>query len=102
MTGAEVSTGWVASLLPEAAGLVDDSVDLIRALLVMGHILHADETPPASAACAAGCTWPAATSSPCSTSPRAHAPGLRRPEPSGQWSHYGGITRKGKSVVAES
>ncbi|MGW6412656.1 IS66 family transposase [Streptomyces vinaceus] len=44
MTGAEVSTGWVASLLPEAAGLAADSVDLIRALLVMGHILHADET----------------------------------------------------------
>ncbi|MGW3658298.1 IS66 family transposase, partial [Streptomyces sp. NPDC005151] len=44
VTGAEVSTGWVASLLPEAAGLVDDSVNLIRALLVMGHVLHADET----------------------------------------------------------
>jgi transposase len=44
VTGAEVSTGWVASLLPEAAGLVEDSVNLIRALLVMGHILHADET----------------------------------------------------------
>ncbi|MGP3691364.1 hypothetical protein ACTVZO_43140 [Streptomyces sp. IBSNAI002] len=28
--------------------------------------------------------------------------GLRRPEPSGQWSHYGGTTRKGKSVVAET
>ncbi|MET8214182.1 IS66 family transposase [Streptomyces sp. NPDC005373] len=44
VTGAEVSTGWVASLLPEAVGLVADSVNLIRALLVMGHILHADET----------------------------------------------------------
>ncbi|MET7544106.1 IS66 family transposase [Streptomyces sp. NPDC005507] len=44
VTGAEVSTGWVAFLLPQAAGLVEDSVDLIRALLVMGHILHADET----------------------------------------------------------
>ncbi|MFD9286661.1 IS66 family transposase [Streptomyces mirabilis] len=44
VTGAEVSTGWVASLLGEAAGLVADSLNLIRALLVMGHILHADET----------------------------------------------------------
>ncbi|MCY0924590.1 MULTISPECIES: IS66 family transposase, partial [unclassified Streptomyces] len=44
VTGAEVSTGWVASLLGQAAGLVGDSVNLIRALLVMGHVLHADET----------------------------------------------------------
>jgi transposase len=44
VTGAQVSTGWVASLLPQAANLVDDSVNLIRALLTMGHILHADET----------------------------------------------------------
>jgi transposase len=44
VSGAEVSTGWVTSLLPEAAGLVADSVNLIRALLVMGHVLHADET----------------------------------------------------------
>ncbi|MFD9286648.1 IS66 family transposase, partial [Streptomyces mirabilis] len=44
VTGAEVSTGWVASLLGEAAGLVGDSLNLIRALLVLGHILHADET----------------------------------------------------------
>ncbi|WP_330358804.1 IS66 family transposase [Streptomyces chartreusis] len=44
VTGAEVSTGWVASLLGEAAGLVGDSLNLIRALLILGHILHADET----------------------------------------------------------
>lgn len=44
VTGAEVSTGWVASLLSEAATLVEDSLNLIRALLVMGHVLHADET----------------------------------------------------------
>lgn len=44
VTGAEVSTGWVASLLPEAADLVEDAVDLIRALLILGHLLHADET----------------------------------------------------------
>jgi transposase len=44
VTGAQVSTGWVASLLPEAADLVTDSLNLIRALLTMGHILHADET----------------------------------------------------------
>ncbi len=44
VTGAEVSTGWVASLLPEAADLVEDSPHLIRALLVLGHVLRADET----------------------------------------------------------
>ena len=44
VTGAEVSTGWVACLFPEAADLVEDSLHLIRALLVLGHVLHADET----------------------------------------------------------
>jgi transposase len=44
VTGAEVSTGWVSGLLSEAAGLVAPSLDLIRALLVLGHVLHADET----------------------------------------------------------
>lgn len=44
VTGVEVSTGWVASLLPEAADLAEDSLNLIRALLTMGHVLHADET----------------------------------------------------------
>ncbi|MFR9797115.1 IS66 family transposase [Streptomyces sp. MS06] len=34
----------MASLLPEAAGLVEDSLNLIRALLILGHVLHADET----------------------------------------------------------
>lgn len=43
MSGAEVSTGWVASLLSKAAGLVEDSLNLIRALLILGHVLHADE-----------------------------------------------------------
>jgi transposase len=44
VTGARVSTGWVAQVLPEAAALVADSVELIRALLVLSHVLHADET----------------------------------------------------------
>ncbi len=44
VTGAEVSTGWVASPLSEAAGLVEESLNLVRALLVLGHVLHADET----------------------------------------------------------
>ncbi|MGW6262400.1 IS66 family transposase [Streptomyces sp. NPDC055085] len=48
VTGVEVSTGWVASPLPEAAGLVAESLNLIRALLTMGHILHTDETTMAS------------------------------------------------------
>lgn len=44
VTGAQVSTGWVASLLDEAAELVADSLRLIRALLTLAHVLHADET----------------------------------------------------------
>ena len=44
VTGAEVSTGWVAGLLEQAAALVGDSVRLIRALLVLTHVLHVDET----------------------------------------------------------
>lgn len=44
VTGVEVSTGWVVSLLREATDLVADSLNLIRALLTMGHVLHADET----------------------------------------------------------
>lgn len=44
LTGAAVSTGWVSALVAEAAGLTGDCVDLIRALLMLGHILHADET----------------------------------------------------------
>jgi hypothetical protein len=34
----------VASLLSEAADLVEDSLNLIRALLALGHVLHADES----------------------------------------------------------
>jgi transposase len=44
LTGAQVSTGWVAAQLPKAAGLVAGSLRLIKALLVLGHVLHADET----------------------------------------------------------
>jgi transposase len=44
LTGARVSTGWTASVLDRAAELVEPSLDLIRALLVLGHVLHADET----------------------------------------------------------
>ncbi|PYC86607.1 hypothetical protein C7C46_05720 [Streptomyces tateyamensis] len=44
LTGAAVSTGWVSSVLAEAADLTVGSVDLIRALLTLGHVLHADET----------------------------------------------------------
>ena len=44
LTGAQVSVGWVASLLDEAADLVTDSVNLIKALLVLGHLLHVDKT----------------------------------------------------------
>jgi transposase len=44
VTGAQVSTGWVCGILEQAAELVEDSVRLIKALLVLGHLLHADET----------------------------------------------------------
>jgi transposase len=44
ITGAQVSCGWVASVLAEAADLVEDRVRLIKALLTLGHVLHADET----------------------------------------------------------
>lgn len=44
LTGAKVSTGWVASQLPKAAGLIVGSLKLVKALLVLGHVLHADET----------------------------------------------------------
>lgn len=44
LTGASVSTGWVASQLPRAAGLIAEPLKLIKALLVLGHVLHADET----------------------------------------------------------
>ncbi|WP_330290073.1 IS66 family transposase [Streptomyces sp. NBC_00576] len=46
LTGARVSTGWTASVLDRAAELVQPSLDLIRALLVLGHVLHGDETTP--------------------------------------------------------
>lgn len=44
LTGAKVSTGWIASLLPKAADLVAIPVKLVKALLVAGHVVHADET----------------------------------------------------------
>ena len=44
LTGAQVSTGWVAAQLPKAAGIAAGSLRLIKALLALGHVLHADET----------------------------------------------------------
>ena len=44
LTGARVSTGWVAAQLPRAAGIVAGPLRLIKALLTLGHVLHADET----------------------------------------------------------
>jgi transposase len=44
LTGASVSTGWVSGVLAQAADLVGDSLKVIRALLTLGHVLHADET----------------------------------------------------------
>jgi transposase len=44
LTGAQVSTGWVAAQLPKAAGIAAGPLRLIKALLTLGHVLHADET----------------------------------------------------------
>lgn len=44
VTGAEPSTGWIASQLVKTAGLVDAPNKLIMALLVLAAVLHADET----------------------------------------------------------
>ena len=44
MTGAEVSTGWITRLLPKAAALFQGPIRLIKALLVLGHVLNTDET----------------------------------------------------------
>lgn len=44
VTGAQVSTGWVASQLVKAAGLVEAPNKLIMALLILAAVLHADET----------------------------------------------------------
>ncbi|TDD08259.1 IS66 family transposase [Nonomuraea diastatica] len=43
-TGARVSPGWVSSILAEAAALVAGSINVIRALLTLTHVLHVDET----------------------------------------------------------
>ena len=44
VTGADVSTGWVSSLLPRAARRVEASNLLTTALLVFADVVHADET----------------------------------------------------------
>lgn len=44
VTGAAVSTGWVSSLLDQAADLVADFVRLIRALLTLADVVQVDET----------------------------------------------------------
>jgi transposase len=44
VTGAQVSTGWVSSLLPRAARLVEGPNLLTRALLAFADVVHADET----------------------------------------------------------
>jgi transposase len=44
VTGAEPSTGWIASQLVKTAGLVDAPNKLIMALLILAAVLHADET----------------------------------------------------------
>ncbi|AQW56182.1 transposase [Streptomyces violaceusniger] len=78
VTGAVVSTGWVASLLPAAADLVTDSLNLIRALLVMGHVLHADETTTRTGATR---RWPHVACTDFLTLPHSRTPGPPTPGP---------------------
>ncbi|MFI5066325.1 MAG: transposase [Streptosporangiales bacterium] len=47
LTGGAVSAGWVHSCLARAAGLVKDSVALIRTLIAASPVAGFDETPPA-------------------------------------------------------
>jgi transposase len=44
LTGAEPSTGWIVAATAAAAGAVEPALDLIRALLVCGDVVHADKT----------------------------------------------------------
>ena len=44
LTGARVSAGWVGAQVAKAAGIVAGSLRLIRALLTLSHVVHADET----------------------------------------------------------
>jgi hypothetical protein len=44
LTKVAPSTGWVAAQLARAAALVAPALRLIRALLTLAHVLHADET----------------------------------------------------------
>jgi transposase len=44
LTGAAPSTGWITAQLARAAELAAPALRLIRALLTLAHVLHADET----------------------------------------------------------
>jgi hypothetical protein len=44
VTGTRTSTGWTSGALAQAAGQVTESLNLIRALLTLGPVLHGDGT----------------------------------------------------------
>jgi transposase len=44
VTGARVSTGWVARTVARTAGLLADTEAFIKTLLTLAHVLHVDET----------------------------------------------------------
>jgi transposase len=44
LTGARPSTGWISSVLTTVADLLVDVEKLIKSLIVLGHVIHVDET----------------------------------------------------------
>jgi len=44
VTGARVSTGWIARTVARTAGLLADTEAFIKTLLTLAHVLHVDET----------------------------------------------------------
>jgi transposase len=53
VTGAEVSTGWVSTVIAATAEDLVDVEAMIRTLITLAHVLHADETSTSIA----GDTW---------------------------------------------
>jgi hypothetical protein len=68
LTGAEPSPGFVHSMIARAAAAVAQANTAIRALIILAHVVSADETPirvgPAPGPASATCWWPARTCSP--------------------------------------
>ena len=65
LTGARPSPGFVHSMIARAAAAVAEANKLIRALIILAHVVCADETPirvgPGPRTLSATCWWPART-----------------------------------------